>query len=268
MSRMSELFSREEVMERQWSRIEWLKDGDRNTAFFQAKSRERARTNRISALRRDDGSIAISQEALETTALEFYSTLFTRQEVLDLAHVSEKVTMEMNEGLLKPYSEEVKRAIFMMGGNKAPGPDGLTAGFYHFHWDTLGPSVTAAVLNFLNGGEMPAMINNTTIVLIPKVKCPQEMKQFRPISLCNVIYKICSKVLANRLQPLLDDIVDEEQSAFVPGRLITDNVLVAYECTHYLQRKKGKSGACIVQLNWIWLRRMIVWSGIISHKLC
>lgn len=51
-----------------------------------------------------------------------------------LAHVPEKVTMEMNEGLLKPYSEEVKRSIFMMGGNKAPGPDGLTAGFYYFHW--------------------------------------------------------------------------------------------------------------------------------------
>lgn len=71
------------------------------------------------------------------------------------------------------------------------------------------PSVTVAVLNFLNGGEMSAMINNTTIVLILKVKCPKEMRQFRPISLCNVIYKIFSKVLANRLRPLLDDIVAE-----------------------------------------------------------
>ena len=72
------------------------------------------------------------------------------------------------------------------------------------------------------------------------VKHPQEMKDFRPISFCNVVYKICSKVLANRLRGFLDDIVAEEQSAFVPGHLNTDNVLVAYECTHYLKRKKGK----------------------------
>jgi hypothetical protein len=101
----------------------------------------------------------------------------------------------MNEELQKPYTaEEVCKALFMMGANKAPGPDGLTAGFFQFHWEMLGPGITAAVLNFLNGGDLPETINSTTLVLIPKVKVPQEMKQFRPISLCNVIYKICSKV--------------------------------------------------------------------------
>lgn len=96
---------------------------------------------------------------------------------------------------------------------------------------------------------MPTEVNKTTIVLIPKVKNPQEMKEFRPISLCNVVYKICSKVLANRLRVFLDDIVSEEQSAFLLGRLITDNVLIAFECTHYLQRKKGKKGACAIKLD-------------------
>ena len=112
---------------------------------------------------------------------------------------------------------------------------------------------------------MPDGVNKTTICLIPKVKGPQEMKQFRPISLCNVIYKICSKVLANWIRPFLDDIVSKEQSAFVPGRLIMDNVLIAYECTHYLTRKKGKAGACAIKLDmtkaydhveWAYLRRI------------
>lgn len=156
MSRISELLTREEIMEKQRARIEWLKEGDRNTAFFQAKSKERARVNKVSALRREDGSIATTQEVLETTAMEFYANLFTRQEVLDpgpvLEHVVERVTLDMNEELLKPFTaKEVRRAVFMMGANKAPGPDGLTAGFYQFHWELLGTSITAAVLEFLNG---------------------------------------------------------------------------------------------------------------------
>jgi hypothetical protein len=134
----------------------------------------------------------------------------------------------------------------------------------------LGPTITSAVLDFLNGGAMPEAINQTTIVLIPKVKNQQDVKQFRPISLCNVIYKLCSEVLANRLRGFLDDIISEEQSAFVPGILITDNILIAYECTHYLKRKKGKIGACAIKLDmakaydqveWIFLEGMLLRLG-------
>jgi hypothetical protein len=142
---------------------------------------------------------------------------------------------------------EIKKALFMMRPNKAPGPEGFTAGFYQRHWDLLGCDITRAALDFLNGGTMPAVVNDTTLALIPKVKNPQELSQFRPIALCNVLYKICSKVIANRLHLVLDDIISEEQSAFVPGRLITDNVLVAYESIHYLKKKKGKTGACVVK---------------------
>lgn len=115
-----------------------------------------------------------TQEEIEVTTMEFYTHLFTRQEELDPGLIFEcvptKGTAHMNDFLLKPLTtDEVREALFMMGANKASGPDRLTAGFFQFHWDTVGTSVTKAVLNFLNGGSMPEAVNSTTIVLIPKV---------------------------------------------------------------------------------------------------
>ena len=105
-------------------------------------------------------------------------------------------------------------------------------------------------LNALNSGIMPCGINDTYICLIPKVKSPQKITEFRPISLCNVIYKIMSKILANRLKRILPGVIDESQSAFVPGRLITDNVLVAFETMHCInQRKKGKEALMAIKLD-------------------
>jgi hypothetical protein len=100
---------------------------------------------------------------------------------------------------------------------KAPGPDGFPAQFFQKHWDVCGGEVTRAVLRILRGEESPECINKTFIVLILKVATPEELGQFCPISLCNVVYKIASKVLANRLKLFLPEIISEEQSAFVPG---------------------------------------------------
>ena len=97
------------------------------------------------------------------------------------------------------------------------------------------------VLRVLKGEDDPAAINKTFVVLIPKVASLEELRQFRPISLCNVIYKIASKVAANRLKKILPEIISEEQSAFVPGRLITDNIITSYECLHFMKRKRAKT---------------------------
>jgi hypothetical protein len=111
--------------------------------------------------------------------------------------------------------------------------------FYKKFWDVVGEKVTDEVLNVLNGGPMPLDWNETCIVLIPKTKKPDCMKDLRPISLCNVVYKLISKILANRLKLILPEIIAPNQSAFVTGRLITDNILLAYEVTHFMKNKRS-----------------------------
>ena len=93
--------------------------------------------------------------------------------------------------------------LFQMFPIKAPGPDGFPAHFFQRHWEVCGEEVTRAVIRIVDGTESAECINETTLVLIPKVKNPSLLAQFRPISLCNVLYKIASKVMSNRMEIIL-----------------------------------------------------------------
>ncbi len=99
--------------------------------------------------------------------------------------------------------------------------------------------MSKTILSSLNSGSLLKAVNHTYITLIPKTQAPQKVLDYRPISLCNVIYKILSKVLTNRLKHILPKIISETQSALVPGHLITDNILVAFETLHHMKTTRS-----------------------------
>jgi hypothetical protein len=240
---------------KQWAHVKWMKEGDRNTKYFHSVASERRRVNKIKKLRREDGSVVEEEGAKKEVVTNYFINLFssnvgTRMDEL-LSQIDSRVTPEMNELLCKEFSAaEVKEALDNIGDLKAPGMDGMPSIFYKQSWELVGEKVTTEVLNVLNGGPMPQGWNDTCVVLIPKTKSPESMKDLRPISLCNVVYKMVSKVLANRLKQILPEIISPNQSAFFPGRLITDNILLAYECTHYMKNKRnGRDGYAAIKLD-------------------
>ena len=157
----------------------------------------------------------------------------------------------MNSILTQDFQAvEVEKALKQMHPLMAPGPDDMPLLFYHHFQPTVKSIVIHTTLSFLNHGRAPPKFHDIQIVLIPKIKNSEKFTDFKPISLCNVAYKIASKVVANRMKVVLQDIISENQSAFVVERLIIDNVLVAHEVMNHInKKKKGKCGEMAVKLD-------------------
>jgi hypothetical protein len=252
---INQLLLSEELHWRQRSRMVWLEVGDRNTKYFHQYANQRKKTNGIQGFRNEANVWCDSEQQMEDIAVTYFQNIFTTSGPTrieeTLAAVDRVVSEEINHQLLLPFTpEEVRVALFQMHPSKAPGSDGMSSFFFQKFWHIVGTSVSTAVLSVLNSGKLLRKVNLTHIALIPKKKSPEMMSDYRPISLCNVLYKIISKVLANRLKTVLSVIISDSQSAFVPGRLITDNVSVAFEILHKMKAKrKGKQGEMAVKLD-------------------
>jgi hypothetical protein len=179
------------------------------------------------------------RKAFEAQFKGVYTSLGPRDWGDSLSGVRPLVTADMNRDLTAPFSlEEVKSAAFQMGALKSPGPDGFPGLFYHKYWEVVNKVVFNTSKDFHSGGVSIQDLNQTHIALIPKIPNPEKTSHFRPISLCNNSYKILSKLLANRMKDILPFIISHNQNAFVPGRQIQDNILLAHETYHYLKLKR------------------------------
>jgi len=176
-----------------------LTKGDRNTVFFHAFASKRRRKNWIRSLKDENGATVVGEQLKHFIANQyqhlFMSCAGSHSDYV-LNCVEPRFTVEMNEALMEPFTgEEIWKALESIGDLKAPGADGMPSIFYKRFWYFIGDQIKKEVLEVLNGGPMPVGWNETIIVLIPKISSPQVLKDFRPISLCNVLYKIISKFL-------------------------------------------------------------------------
>lgn len=252
--KLNELLYHEELYWKQRAKTFWLEGGDTNSKFFHAAATSRRKLNHISALRTDDGTIVTKHEELCSLLKNYYTKVFDEGEAVTRSSYTGnmvKVDQLQNTMLTADLNfEEFTEAVKGMHPDKASGPDGLNPAFFQHFWKVLGMEVFKCCKNWLNECRFSSTVNDTTLVLIPKKENVEEVKDLRPIALCNVLYKIIAKVLSNRLQRILPVLISEEQSAFVPGRHITDNVLVAFELLHFMKRKnRGQEGEVALKLD-------------------
>jgi hypothetical protein len=253
-SEMNEWLLRSEMLWRQKSREMWLKDGDKNSKFFHLSTLIRRRRNSVDAIKSNSRDWITDKKEIKKVFLSNFIEQFSKEEVdfpCDLENlISPVISTEENESLCSiPTPQEIKKVVFEMYDLKAPGPDGLPALFYKKYWDVVGADVVKAVTNFFYSGKMFQKINKSLIVLIPKVPNPSSCSHFRPISLCNVTYKIIAKLLVNKVRPLLPKLVSPCQSAFIPNYWIAENEVIVQEMLHSFKLRKVKEGLMAIKLD-------------------
>ncbi|KAL0685251.1 hypothetical protein Bca4012_052099 [Brassica carinata] len=230
----------EENFWKQKNKDVWILHGDSNTKVFHEAVKASRSRNEIGKLLDKNGFYQRSKASKGQVAIQYFLDLFkstNSENYTEFFHdFPKKVTSVMNHHLtMKVSAKEVKDAVFSIKPDSAPGADGMSGHFFQSFWDIVGDRFTSEVLGFFETGVLPAEWNYTQICLIPKIVNATSMSDLRPISLCTVMYKTVSKILASRLQKFLPNIVSSTQSAFVKDCLISDNIILAHEAIHSLR---------------------------------
>ena len=244
---LNEWMARNEILWRQKLREVWLKDGDKNSKIFHLSTIIRRRRNSINSIKGDHGNWITNKRDIRAFIVDKFQLLF-QEEAIDFPQDLENlISPSLSPGDITslcslPTTLEIKDTFFVMSDQNALGNDGLPTMFYKRYWATIGLTVTAAIQSFFSAGKMLKEINNTLIVLIPKNSSPSTVNHFRPISLCNTVYKAILKLLVARVRPVLNKLISPCQSAFIPGTWIAENPITVHELLHSFKRRKVKEG--------------------------
>ncbi|GAA0182299.1 hypothetical protein LIER_30353 [Lithospermum erythrorhizon] len=253
----------------QLSGYKWLQEGDKNIAFYHNYVRRKRKKRAILGIYEEGEWLS------ETSQIAALGVTFLQEQLsggLNMDHaelvdcIPSLVTDEDNEMMLRaPTKEEVRTVVLSLNKESVAGPDGFNGHFYHNFWGVIVDDVVDAMGHFLNGHKLPQAFTSTTIALIPKTDAAKSWTEYRPISLCTFANNIVTKLLSTRLGSISPKLISKFQAGFVHGRLIQDNVLLAQDLMHRID-KGGKEGNVIHnldmskafdKLSWQFLKRVL-----------
>ncbi|PKA46599.1 putative mitochondrial protein [Apostasia shenzhenica] len=262
-------FSRLETWWLQRAKVKW-KCRDGNTSYFHKAATCRKRPNHIRRLVGQNGEEILDHEGIRAALVTHFSskwrTPIPPSPELSIPPPRAIISDEDALRISSPVSnEEIVAAINSLGNNKAPGIDGITSSFLKGYWSVTSTNVLTVVHHFFSYGSMSKRWKDTLVVLIPKVQGAELPSQFRP-SLCTTIYKVIAKLLIKRVKDVLSSLISQEQGAFVLGRGIAYNCLIAQEIMQRLASSESSTGYMSVKVDieqaydrmrWDFLQKML-----------
>lgn len=218
------------------SRINWLMEGDANTKFFHTSTLNRRRRNKILALQNEAGEWIDDHKGIEDVTFQFYSSIFTTDHQSsttgrDITHCVSHTLSPGEHNTLRAHLRisEIRNTLFSFKPFKALGPDGPHPIFYQKYWNVLEGKVTSFCKQVFHTLEMNFVVNTTHLCMVPKCANATVLNNFRPISLCNTMYKLNTKIIVNRIKHVLSSIIGPNLASFL------SNMRASNKC-HYCAR--------------------------------
>lgn len=260
----------EEAFYKQKSREMSINLGDNNTKYFFRSVQARRASNRITCLKNQAGHILDDEIEVGQACVDYYQDIYNPEtlpamdfKVYEGIEPIHYISDELAERVQADTSrDEIIEVLASIKNDKSPGNDGFTSYFFKAGWSIVGNDFVKAVMNFFKSSRILREVNTTCITLVPKVDNPTSLGEYRPIACCGVLYKCITKILTRRMKMFIPLVVSQNQSAFIAGRYIQDNILLSQELLHNYHRNM-KPSRCAVKVDLKKAYDTVRWEAII-----